>query len=59
MNVYKKEIVKNEYIYSEEEQKKLQKIYQELYRLTHCDAFSTSKLSKLVNDLEALLTHVE
>jgi hypothetical protein len=51
----KRKVTKFEYVYSEVEQKSLETICEQLYRLTQCDAFSTSKMSNLVNQLKVLL----
>jgi hypothetical protein len=53
--MYKKEIVTHEYVYSEEEQKRLKEIQIELNRLISLVALSTSEVQKLIDEMEAIL----
>lgn len=56
--MYKKEIVTHEYVYSEEEQKRLEEIQAALDHLCGCDAFSTEKMQKLVDEMSHILEGV-
>lgn len=56
--MYKKEIVTHEYVYSEEEQKRLEEIQMHLKRFATCDAFSNEKMEKLVDEMGDILTGV-
>ena len=53
--MYKKEIIKHEYVYSEEERKRLEEIQIELGRLISVVAFSTDEFKKLVDEMGDIL----
>lgn len=54
--MYKKEITKHEYVYSEQEQERLEEIQAALVHLTKCDVFSTEKMVALVEEMDEILT---